>query len=176
MRPKLHFRPRRLAALAAAVLCGCATSSLGDKLGVDVGAAGRSVELDWDPLHAWNGPLAARGATLVAEYRVEGRGWVREVIGTERPRAERHIVYTLPETLKNAPQGEVCLYLQLPANQALLPVRKAAGGQDTARFRYLAWEAQVAASSSARVAEADAQLLAQQVRDLGSLQIGRAHV
>lgn len=162
-------RWRPVATLAAALLGGCATTTLGDKMGVEVTAAERRVELHWDALHAWNGAMQQRGAQLVAEYRVDGRGWVREVLGSARPSAERTIAFTLPDTLQNAPQGEVCLYLQLPANQALLPVRRAAGGQDTARFRYAAWEGQVASRSSARVAAADAELLAQQVRDLTGL-------
>lgn len=162
---------RRAAALfAVATAVGCATTTLGDKLGVDVAAVGSQVELAWDPLHAWGPALGTRGAQLVAEYEVDGRGLVREVVSTSRRVRERALEFTLPEVLKNSPTGPVCLYVQVPGvNNALLPVRKAAGGQDTARFQYAAWGAKVAARSTAHFLAADAQTLEQQLRDATAL-------
>jgi len=167
---------QKLSAYSAAVfvLAGCAASSLGDKLGTEVTAAGSSIELSWDPLHAWNAQLAARGAQLVAEYTVEDRGLVREVLANARPARERTIIFPLPEALKNSPKGEVCLYVQLPANNALLPVRMAKGGQDTARFRYAAWESQVSAQSQAKYLAIDADTLGKQLRDLREFREKRA--
>lgn len=156
---------QKLAGCALVVLAGCAASSLGHNLGTEVLATGSSITLSWDPLHAWNAQLATGGAQLVAEYAVEERGLVREVLSKARPVRERIIAFALPEALKNAPKGEVCLYVQLPATNALLPVRMASGGQDTARFRYAAWEARASMQSQARYLALDAETLGRQLTD-----------
>lgn len=165
----------KLAATAAVlVLAGCAASSLGDNLGTDVVGEGSSVALSWDARHAWHTQLSARGAQLVAEYAVEERGLVREVLGTARPVRERSIVFPLPEALKNVPKGEVCLYVQMPATNALLPVRMARAGQDTARFRYAAWEAQVASQSKLKYLAIDAETVEKELRGTRELRERRA--
>lgn len=155
--------------LAVAVATGCATTTLGDKLGVDLSATGSTISLDWDPLHAWHPQLSRGGAELVAEYEVPGQGLVREVLGAVRPGRPHGLDFRLPEVLTGTPQGAVCLYVQIPGIRALLPVRKAAAGQDTARFRYHEWDSQVTARSEARYLSADAGTLAQQSQQLNAL-------
>lgn len=162
------------AAVAVLALAGCAASSLGDKLGTDVVGEGSSVTLSWDARHAWHAQLAGRGAQLVAEYAVEERGLVREVLASARPVQERSLMFPLPQALKNVPKGEVCLYVQVQANNALLPVRMARGGQDTARFRYTAWEAQVAAQSQLKYLTLDAETVEKQWKDTRELRDKRA--
>jgi hypothetical protein len=96
------------------------------------------------------------------------------VLATGRPVLERSLAFALPDTLKNAPKGTVCLYVQLAANNALLPLRMARGGHDTARFRYAAWESQVSAQSQARYLSMAADSLETQLKDARELKEKRA--
>jgi hypothetical protein len=107
------------------------------------------------------------GAELVAEYKTASRGLVREVLAKSAGSPDRMISFTLPPRLKGASEGPVCLYVQLPANRRILPVRKAQGaGVDTARFRYPGWESGAEAQSAARTAQADVAALERQVENL----------
>lgn len=137
--------PRSLCSLlvgtACAALTACSTTSLGDNLGASVSANGPDVLLQWDELHAWDGLLSRRGADLVAEYQIGSSGWVREVLSAGQQPGRRALRFTLPPTLKGRASGPVCLYIQVSANRALLPVRKLdQQGEDSARFRYQEWE------------------------------------
>src|SRR5690606_31090789 len=85
--------------------------------------------------------------------------------------------FALPAALKGAAEGEVCLYVQLPGNRSLLPVRKAQGGAgDTARFRNPAWESSVVAQSHVRAREQEVAVLERRLADLQSAATGRAAV
>lgn len=154
-----------IAGLGVAVLgAGCATS-LGEGVGVQVVARGNTLQLSWDERHGWQNQLSSRGAEVVAEYEVEGRGFVRESVAQGRREGERTMGFTLQTSLRNVPLKEVCLYIQLPGNR-LLPVRQAAGGRDTARFRYAAWEGMVTSDVEQRALNEDVQVLSRHLAQL----------
>ena len=154
-----------IAALVVAVLGGGCATSLGEGVGVQVIARGNTLQLSWDERHGWQNQLSSRGAEVVAEYEVEGRGFVRESVAHGRREGDRTIGFTLPTSLRNVPVKDVCLYIQLPGNR-LLPVRQAAGGRDTARFRYAAWEGMVTSNVEQRALNEDVQVLSRHLAQL----------
>ncbi len=134
-------RLRHASALAAVLLAACGSTTLGDKLGVDVTARGSTITVAWDEQHVWGPLMAQRGADLVAEYPVASGNLVREVVSTTRGSNVRALSFTLPESMKGVAIGPVCLYVQLQANRNVLPVRKPRSpGEEAARFRYVEWE------------------------------------
>jgi hypothetical protein len=158
-----------LTALLICMTLGCTTTTLGNKLGVEVMGAGTSIEINWDPLHAWDQQLASKGAQLIAEYSTEGKGLVRETIATGLSNGNRSLAFSLPNSLKAPPLGELCLYVQVAGSGALLPIRKSAGGMDTARFRYAAWDSAVIAETKSRQLSRYTEFLRTEVARLNTL-------
>lgn len=177
-RARALMRPRRnnllpFACLVVALVAGGCATSLGEGVGVQVVARGNTLQLSWDERHGWQNQLSSRGAEVVAEYEVEGRGFVRESVAQGRREGDRTMGFTLPTSLRNVPAKEVCLYIQLPGNR-LLPVRQAAGGRDTARFRYAAWEGMVTANVEQRALNEDVQVLSRHLAQLTEQQQRRS--
>lgn len=138
--------------LSLALLPGLASSALAqdkDTLDTKVVADGDNLTLSWDNKHPWDAALMAQGVALLAEYKTKSNSVVAQVLQPAKPSGPntRFIHFRLPNSLTAAPQGNVCLYFQLP-NQKLLPVRKA-GAQvaDTVRIRYQPWETLVVQQS-----------------------------
>jgi hypothetical protein len=131
--------------LCLASLPGLVSSALAqdkDTLDTKVVADGEIITLSWDTKHPWDAALMAQGVALIAEYKTTSSGVVAQVLQPAKPSGpnNRFIHFRLPNSLTAAPQGNVCLYFQLP-NQKLLPVRKASPQVvDTVRIRYQPWE------------------------------------
>jgi len=165
MKAPVRTTPAAAAAVAAAVaLAGCATS-LGDNAGAAVTATDRSVSLVLTEKHAW-APLLPRGADLVAEYPIPQVGLVREILSPATREGALGLGFVLPDRLRAAPGGPVCLYVQLRGNRSVVPVRKAASNGDTGRFRHAAWEQSVQATSALQQQEREVAQLETQLTDL----------
>jgi hypothetical protein len=150
-----HRAPTLLLTLAA--VTGCLHATVGntqgkDTLWTELTAKGETISLEWASSHPWNALLTASGAQLVAVYHVDGRREIREAIarGDRVPGEDRMLQFQLPETLKNAPVGSVCLLVEAP-NRRTLPIRRASDSdRDTGGFRYKEWEQQVRSTSEAQ--------------------------
>ncbi len=135
---------------------------------------GNSIVVNWDKKHPWDAILAARGAELVAEYRQQNGEIVSEIVSrASATPQDRSYRFALPDVLKGAPEGEVCLYVHPSGERALLPVRAPTSDtSDTARFRYDSWSKSVVSASAARLVrlrlETEKRNLAVFVEQLGS--------
>jgi hypothetical protein len=116
---------------------------------------GATIVLSWDKNHPWAADLSARGAMLMAKYRLASRQEVVEPLAnsTRVARDERSLQFTLPEAIKGDPSGPICLLFQMP-NRRTLPIRRSEkSNADTAGFRYEPWEQQVRQRSQVRLAQ-----------------------
>jgi hypothetical protein len=149
--------------LTLGVCLGSAASSAQDKdtVWTKASATGAVISLSWDKQHPWDQVLTARGAELIAKYRVESGREVTESLARTAVRSpgERMLRFTLPAGVNANLRGSICLFIQL-ADRRILPIRRATKqDNDTAGFRYDAWEEQArrrvdAGAAERRVAEA----------------------
>lgn len=140
-------RPNGIAALGAgfiAMLVGCAT---GDSVtpgkalpGVIVATNGPVVLLSWDPASPLGNQLVNRTLVeLVASYP----GVTGETLASATVQYNAtSLQFTLPDRLKRAPSGEVCLRFRY-ARARSVPIRVPDAGHSSDGFRHLDWERNV---------------------------------
>ncbi|WP_420992397.1 hypothetical protein ACKI2N_030140 [Cupriavidus sp. 30B13] len=148
------------AMLALAAGCAAPLPRAGQPLpGLRVSGGANAVMLEWTP-DSLAAPALRAGTTLdlVAEYPTAAGRVTGEKLATARVSAGmQNLRFTLPQALRNAPTGAVCL--RLSAGGRALPIRGAGAGA-TDGFRYPSWERQSVDTSRSRAAEEELAALA----------------
>lgn len=168
--------PKRLAVwplplAMCALLAACATAPRpGQALpGMGLAASGSMLTLNW----AADSPavrLLRPGTTVevVAAYPSAAGPVHGEALAQARvpaPAAGQQVRLSLPDTLRNAPTGPVCLRLRVAGSRAL-PLRAAAPGAASDGFAYPEWEQRVAGPSARKALEIErGRLMAAQQQD-----------
>ena len=119
---KLHHLG--LAGLAALAMGGCASTQISNSLWTTVTGEGRQITLRLDPEHPRLKQMSTANINLAADF-VDDSGTPRTAALGPGSRVDALTrVYTLPESLNNPPQGEVCLYFANPdPRMGAIPVR-----------------------------------------------------
>lgn len=151
-----------------------------ETLETQVTASRGSVTFEWTKKHLLDAQLQGTPPILVAEYRnadgrtvldcLSGQSGGRMVGCTGAQRlgtpSNRSLRYVLPDQLTGNPTGPVCLLLQMP-NGRPLPVRRADQDRgETARFRYVEWEAIATKRSALAAQQANVARLRESVKNL----------
>lgn len=138
-----------------AIFLGSLMAQDKDTLWTKLSAEGRSVFLSWNKNHPWDQQLGHTSTNLMAKYATESGRDAVEVVGTAASVTgeTRTLRFTLAEDVRGLPRGPVCLFIQTQGK--ILPVRKAnRAGDDTAGFRYEAWEGIIRKRAETRVIQA----------------------
>lgn len=163
-----HSRKRVLGkfhiAVLLAAMSGCSTVSYapGDQLpGIQLAASGPYVMFAW----ADDSPLATQLSSytrfdLVAQYQTAAGPVTGETLAASVPQGNQ-VQFSLPDTLRNPPLGEVCLRMVINQRQAI-PLRVAGVGGSVDGFRYAGWEQQASIATTR-------QLLLEQQTDLARM-------
>ena len=174
---------RSLGALAVAaalpivsLIPGCATP-LADNAGMFVEGARNTVFLTWDEDYPWTAAAKAQlpRLHLFAQYRSQSKP-VEQDLGAVRSIDQRTLTFDLPTSLRNTPDGSVCLFFSASRSGTSIPVRiKSSETNDTARFRFPTWETAATASTRAALVSRRGDNLEAEIRDLEtSLEAQRA--
>ncbi len=150
----MKLRHLGLVVLAAIAIGGCATTRISDSLWTTVTGEGRQITLRLDPEHPRLRQMSTANINLAADF-VDDSGTPRTAALGAGSRVDAFTrVYTLPESLNNPPQGEVCLYFANPdPRMGAIPVRTkgSVDGSDTSGFRYPTWEARIGPETRKRL-------------------------
>ena len=132
-----------------------------ETLGTRLEGGGNTLTFAWDPKHPWAAQMNGSGVQLFAEYQTYQQGRVIEKLDTAKPTGTNlhEVALQLPGTLQGVPQGNVCLFLQVPGGKRIPLRRPSASVPDTDHFALPAWSAVVSGNTQTRSHQSRVQVL-----------------